>query len=547
MTDSFHSIKNSVIHFFSGTMLSRISGMFRDIALAFFFGTNEALAALFVAFRLTHLARRLFGEGALQSAFIPLFEEVRKEGDEKGCRFFRDLSLLWTLGLSLFAILAMGGLYATVHLFQLSQGAEEILELMIVMMPGLVPICLFGLNISFLQCQKHYFTAGVAPIFFNIVIIISAFLFRSYTSREGMPYLAAAIVVACLAQWLASFLPVLRYCKEGLKKAFFSNISLFSSEIKLLFRPLALSLLGIGASQINNTIDVIFARAADPEGPALLWYSIRFQQLPLALFGIALSSALLPPLARAVQAKDHAKFRSFLDFSLRQVIALLLPCTAILLVIGMAIINAIYGRGSFQPSSVVATTSCLHGYALALLPMGFITVLAPAFYAQKNYTIPTQGAFLSLFSNIVINSFLVFVLGWKAMSVTIATSISSWLNALYLYYNLSKSVSPVVTPEGKLSIKKTVSATLLATVLTWSLISLVSTPPVLFAWALDAYVPTVFFQQLLHLVLPLSFFTLSLFAISWLLRAEDLFFFVRKGIASSQSDKEPETAPEIIG
>ena len=396
------------------------------------------------------------------------------------------------------------------------------------MTPGLIPICLFGLNISFLQCQKRYFIAGAAPIFFNLVIIISAFLFRSYATKQGMPYLATAIVIACIAQWFASFLPVFRQCKNALKGALFANISLFSSEINRLFRPLALALIGIGASQINNTIDVLFARAADPEGPAQLWFSIRFQQLPLALFGIALSGALLPPLARAIQANDYAKYRSFLDFSIRQVVALLLPCTAILLVCGMAIINCIYGRGSFQAHSVITTTSCLHGYALALVPMGLITVLAPAFYAKKNYTVPMQGAFISLFSNIVLNSFLVFGLGWKAMSVTIATSISAWFNAFYLFYSLKKSTSTLLSGEGVLSLKKTITATLLTAALTWGMISLIFSTPVFFSWALTSPIPSSFSSQLLNLTLPLSFFGISLLAISWLINARDIFFFFTK-------------------
>ncbi len=521
-------------------MLSRISGMFRDISLAFFFGTNEALAALFIAFRFTYLARRLFGEGALQQAFIPLFEEVRKESDEKGCRFFRDLSMVWTIGLSLLAIFAMGILYAVAHLFDVSPGVKEVLDLMIIMMPGLVPICLFGLNISFLQCQRRFFIAGAAPIFFNIVIIISAFSFRTLTTKEGMPYLATCIVVACIAQWFASFLPVLRQCKDALKGTLFANISLFSKEIHRLLGPLALALIGIGASQINNTIDVLFARAADPEGPAQLWFSIRFQQLPLALFGIALSGALLPPLSRAIQANDRAQFRSFLDFSVRQVVAFLLPCTAILLVCGMAIINGIYGRGNFQAHSVITTTSCLHGYALALLPMGLITVLAPAFYAQKNYIVPIRGAFLSLFSNIVLNSFLVFVLGWKAMSVTIATSISAWLNAFYLYNTLQKSTSPIISAQGMYFLKKTIVATLFTAALTWSFISLLFAPPAFFCWAHTSPVPSTFTSQLFNLVLPLSFFGITLLAISWLLNAKDLFFFF------TRTREEKEYAPAAI-
>jgi putative peptidoglycan lipid II flippase len=527
VTDSLQSIKRSCLHFFSGTMLSRISGMFRDISLAFFFGTNETLAALFVAFRFTHLARRLFGEGALQSAFIPHFENIRKESDVRGCLFFRDLSFLWVIGLTVLTILGMFALHFVPTFLDLSPGTQEIFDLMSIMLPSIIPICLFGLNIAFLQCQKQYFTAGVAPIYFNLVIIAAAFLFRSYASKEGMPYLAGAIVVACFAQWFASFIPVVRYCKETLKNSLFSKISLFSKEIRCLFHPLALGLLGIGASQINNTIDVIFARAADPEGPAQLWFSIRFQQLPLALFGIALSSALLPPLSRAIQANDTEKYRSFLEFSMRQVLAFLLPCMTVLLVCGMPIINAIYGRGSFTAHSVITTTSCLQGYALALLPMGIITVLAPAFYAQKNYTTPLRGAILSLTSNIVLNSFLVFVLGWGAMSVTIATSISSWLNAIYLYSTLRKTIGPFICPQGWNLMKNTVVSTALASCITWIIILQFTSSPVFFSWGTSAYVPRAFFEQMLHLFLPMGSFCLSLFFFSWLVGAKDLFFFFK--------------------
>lgn len=527
MTDSLQSIKRSCLHFFSGTMLSRISGMFRDISLAFFFGTNETLAALFVAFRLTHLARRLFGEGALQSAFIPHFENIRKESELKSCFFFRDLSILWTIGLTLLTLFGMFALHFIPQFLPISPGTQEVFDLMVIMLPSLIPICLFGLNIAFLQCQRKYFTAGVAPIYFNLVVIASAFLFRSQATHDGMPYLAGAMVVACIAQWFASFVPVFRLCRESLKESFFSHITLFSQEIRRLFAPLALGLLGIGASQINNTVDVIFARAADPEGPAQLWYSIRFQQLPLALFGIALSSALLPPLSRAIQANDKEKYCSFLEFSIRQVVSFLLPCMTVLLVCGMAIINAIYGRGNFSAHSVITTTSCLQGYALALLPMGIITVLAPAFYAQKNFTTPLRGAIISLFSNLVLNSFLVFVLGWKAMSVCIATSISSWMNALYLFYSLQKVVGPFISDFGWNCIKKTFLSTALASVVAWVTIIQFTSSPVFFSWGTSTYVPREFLEQMLHLVLPLGCFCLSLFFFSWICGAQDLFFFFK--------------------
>lgn len=512
-------------------MLSRISGMFRDITLAFCFGTHEALAAFFVAFRLANLARRLFGEGAFQAAFIPLFEEVRKESQERAYRFFRDISLLWCCLLSLLCLVSMSGLAAFLHYVPIGQGSAEILGLMIVIVPSILPTCLFGLNISFLQCHKQYFAAGAAPIFFNIVIIVSAFSLCRYTPQNIMPLLSCGIVVACIAQWYASFLPVLRQCKAILRDRLFSNINLYSSDIKRLWRPLTLGLLGIGASQINNAVDAIFARAADLQGPAQLWFAVRFQQLPLALFGIAISGAILPPLSRAIHANDEKKYRSFLEYGLRQVIALLVPCTGVLFVLGMAMINCIYGHGGFHTDSIVSTTGCLHGYALALVPMGLIVVLAPAFYAKGNYTIPMRGACISLLLNAVLNSIMVFGLGWGSISVTVATSISSWVNALYLYSQLQKELGPLLSPAGRTSCLKTVFAAVVSSALVFATITIWTFPPVFFRlWTASGnFIPHTLFAQLLHLCAPLSLFALCLFVCARFFRAQDILSLLKRG------------------
>jgi putative peptidoglycan lipid II flippase len=522
--DSVHSIRRSAINFFSGTMLSRISGMFRDISLAFCFGTHEALAALFVAFRLAHLARRLFGEGALQSAFIPHFEEVRKESLEHGCRFFRDLSILWMCLLTLLSIGGMSVLSAWLYCAPPGRGTAEIIELTIILIPSLIPTCLFGLNISFLQCQKRYFAAAVAPVFFNLVIILSAFILSGHNPQNIMPLLSMGMVLGCTAQWLATFLPVFQECRQVLRKRLWSGIDFFSADIRRLWHPLVLGLIGIGASQINNAIDAIFARAADPAGPAQLWFAIRFQQLPLALFGIAVSSALLPPLARAIQAGNTTQYLSFLEHGLRQVIALLVPCTGALLVLGMAMINCIYGHGDFLSDSVATTTGCLHGYTLALVPAGLIILLAPAFYARGNYTIPMRGACLSLALNTVLNSIMVFGLGWGAMSVTIATSISAWINALYLYANLSDELGPLISANGINCCKKTVIVSAITSLIVFIAISFWTYPPVFFrAWLSSAaFIPHTLVAQLVQLLVPLGAFPILLFVIARFFHAQDL-------------------------
>lgn len=497
------------------------------MCFAFAFGTHEAIAAFFVAFRLAHLTRRLFGEGSLQAAFVPLFEEIRQEGMEKSCRFFRDLYAVWVLVLSLVCSLSMAGLIALKQYVQLDHSIQEIVDLAVIIIPSLLPICLFGLNISFLQCQKQYFAAGVAPIFFNIVLIITTLFLQSYTPAVAMPLCAFAVILACVAQWAASFIPVYQQCKVSLGKELFKQIQLFSPMVKRIWKPICLGLVGIGASQINNAVDLIFARIADPEGPAQLWYAVRFQQLPLALFGIALSGAILPPLSRAIQTGNQEQYRIFLDYAIRKVIAFLAPCTGALLVLGMAIIHGMYGHGGFSLHAVVMTTGCLHGYALSLIPMGLIIIFANGFYAKKNYTIPMRGAYISLCSNLLFNTIMVYGFGWKAISVCIATSISSWLNALYLYWKLQKDAFSPLSAAGRLSSLKTVGAVLASSVLSYIAISLFFSPPILFtAFASSVSLPVNFIDKMIYIIYPGVFFCISLFAFAVLFRADDLLAMV---------------------
>ncbi len=528
LSDTVSSIKQSALRFLSGTALSRVTGMIRDIILAFSFGTNEALAALFVAYRLSNVCRRLFGEGALQSAFIPLFEEARKEDEVRAFRFFRDVSALLSLFLIGFIVVGMLVLWISLSAIDYSPGNREIVFLTILLLPSLLPICLFGLNASLLQCQKHYFTVGIAPCAFNLSISAAALLFHQQTPQAAMPYLAVSIVLGCAFQWWVTLGQTIRHTRQILSGSILTGIKFLSHDVKRLFWPLLLGILGVGASQINNTVDALFARAADPEGPAQLWYGIRFQQLPLALFGIALSGALLPPLSRAIHAGNKSEYLHFLEFALRKVGALLYPCTLALIPLGLFLVNAVYGHGDFQAHSVLTTTGCLHGYCIGLVPMGWIIVMAPAFYARRDYITPMKGAAISLVSNLVLNAFMVYGLHWGAVSVALATSISSWLNAYYLYHHLKKEFGPIMTPEGTKESRRVIFATLLAGAATYIFASLIYFPPVFFSFGLNNLtdITSSFWEQISQLaVVGFSFLGfLALFA--KICRASDILTLV---------------------
>ncbi|MBA3957532.1 MAG: murein biosynthesis integral membrane protein MurJ [Parachlamydiaceae bacterium] len=444
MSDTTKSIMKSAGRFFSGTMLSRISGMVRDMTMAYAFGTQEAISGFLVAFRLSHLLRRIFGEGALQSAFIPQFETLRSEHPATAGLFFRDLAYKLSVLLMLIILLAMSLLGMVWMWGDLDAGNLEIVGLTILLMPSLLFICLFGLNASLLQCEKSYFIPGVAPVAFNVLWAAGVCTLWNLPQERAMQGLTGWVIAACMAQWAMTLpqtwkiLHRLKDTQQEKAQQSFEIKKLFSlsPELKGLFKPLLLGILGVAAAQINNALDAIFARYADSEGPALLWYALRIQQLPVALFGVAISGALLPPLTRALKEHDTARFRQFLEFAMRRSVALLLPITAGIFIMGDTCVNLLYGRGDFGAQSTVGTTLCLWGYGIGLLPTCVVLILAPAFYAQKNPRVPATISVVAVGLNVGLNALLISGLGLGAASVAVATSASAWVNCLLLGYFL---------------------------------------------------------------------------------------------------------------
>jgi putative peptidoglycan lipid II flippase len=411
--DTTHSILKSAKAFFAGTALSRVSGFLREIAIAAVFGSSPEIAAFMVSYRLANLFRRLLGEGNLQAGFVPHFTELK----ESGGFFFRDVA--FSMAVLLLAIVAIleAILWGTLRL--VGPDWVQIVELTMWMVPGLFFVCLYSLNSSLLQCRKKYFLPAVAPVMFNFIWIAAVLCL------PGVRWLSIAVTLAFVGQWLMTVSEGARLLslKEWLKP------KLFSPEFRVLIKPLALGVVGVGAVQFNSALDAIFARLADVKGPSFLWYAIRIQQLPLALFGIALSGALLPPLSRS-QDPEHRK--GLLQAALKHSAALMLACTFGLLALGKPGVNLLFGHGHFTFADVDETTACLWAYGLGLIPSVFVLLLAARFYAEKNYRIPTIASLFSVIANVGLNALFVFGFGWGAVSIAIATSLSAFLNAALL-------------------------------------------------------------------------------------------------------------------
>jgi len=449
--DTNKTVFRSAASFFSGTMFSRLSGLLRDMAMAYAFGTKPELAAFMIAFRFAHFFRRFFGEGCLQSAFIPQFEAVRHQDPHRAALLFRDVcwglaSFLTVLVVGLLAVLG-----ASLYLVNWKPENAEIIQLTMWMLPSLIFICLYGLNTALLECEKSFFIPSVAPVMFNIVWASITIFLIQIPIEQAVVILSIAVILACAAQWLATLPLTLKYYKK-LGPESFKPSNFFTVDVKAFVMPLLLANIGIAASQLNSALDPLFARYANAEGPAWLWYAIRMQQLPMGLFAVSLSGALLPPLARAAKRGDWRVYDQLLKAAVHKMLWIMIPATALCYFFGSAGIELFFGRGDFGPESIAATNQCLWGYAIGLIPMSCILLYAPALYAYNDYKTPSISSGISVTLSLFLNWLFIMVWEWGAASVALSTSIAAWVNCLQLSWAIHRKQKARLALEAAVDI-----------------------------------------------------------------------------------------------
>lgn len=426
---------SGVKQFFSGTLLSRISGLGRDLAMAYSFGDHPAVAAFMVAFRFSHLLRRFLGEGPLQFAFISHFEGLRAKNPLEGSLFFRHLILLLTLFVLTLIFLMEGGIGVCLHFFDFSQGNRDILQIMLLLIPSLFFVTLYGMNVSFLQCHNHFFIPSVAPLFCNVTWICGALYLKNQFPKVAMIDLAKWVVIGCFFQWLITvpltWKNVLGTVKEWRKWKIHPEIGRFVQSISL-------GGLGVGATQVNACLDAMFARSADLKAPIYLWYSIRFQQLALALFGIAAIHTLMPLLSRRIKEGNIEKGKEIFEFGVRRILTVMLSCTLAAFTLGYVAMNLVYGRGHFSPYAVDQTTHCFWAYSLGLVPATLTMFYSSIFYAKGDFKTPAFIGIGVVALNALLNSIFIFGMDLGAVSTALATSLGSWANYLFLRHITSK-------------------------------------------------------------------------------------------------------------
>jgi putative peptidoglycan lipid II flippase len=438
------------------TMLSRILGLVRDCASAALFGAGPVWDAFSFAFRIPNLFRRLFGEGALSAAFIPVFSETlelgRKEEAERLAG--RVLGLLAAL---LIALLVVGEAVVLVTFWCTGTGRWHLaLLLTAVMLPYMLMICLTAVAGAVLNSLRHFAAPAAAPVILNICWIAAVLLIAPGVSDDGhtqIMVVAAAIVAAGVLQLALQ-------CGALLRLGFQPRLALRprDGDVRRIARGMLPVVLGMAAFQLNVLLDGVIAIAlAGPEAGAtfglggtrigypmlvgansVLYYAGRLMQLPLGVFGIAIATAVFPALSRHAARRDWEAFSAALRSGLGFVVFLGLPASVGLVLVCRPLVELIFERGAFTAEMSARTANALAAYATGVWAYCALHVVARAFYSVQKPGTPAKVAASCVVLNLALNLSLVWYLGETGLAC--ATAICAAVQTAVLMVLLSRCV-----------------------------------------------------------------------------------------------------------
>ena len=411
------------------TMASRVLGFIRDILTAAFLGAGPLADAFFVAQRLPNLFRSLFAEGAFSAAFVPLFAGmIAADGKPAAKRFAEDAMAV--LLAALFAFVVAGELATPWFLDLLAPGFRANPEkfaltvgLTRVTFPYLLFISLTALQGGILNSVERFAATAATPMLLNIFLIGALVLVR--------PISGEALAWALTLSGFAQFLWLMVSCHQaGLSLSL--PVPRLTPDVKRMLRLMLPGVFGAGVTQLNLVVSTAVASLLPTGAVSYLYYADRLNQLPLAVVGIAVGTAILPSLARQVRLGDEDGARHTQNRGLELALLLTLPAAVGLGVAAWPIMTVLFQRGAFGPVEAQATAAALAAYAAGLPAFVLIKIMTPGYFARHDTATPVKIAFAAMGTNLVLTLVLGLALPFGHIGVATATSVAGWVNALSL-------------------------------------------------------------------------------------------------------------------
>jgi len=411
------------------TLLSRILGYLRDILIAIFLGTGVLADAFFIAFRIPNTFRRLFSEGTFNAAFVPSYASEIVKGKKQSNKFANNIFNLLFLGLLFLVLIVQIFMPAFVSIIapgfvENVEKMELAISLTRITFPFLLFVCLASFFSAILNSHNKFAAASAAPIILNI-ILIGVLLFSKLLGDNLVFYLSYGVSFSGFLQLVFLYKFVRKFYSLKLDFKIKTN-----SKIKVFFKKLLPSIFASGVTQINILVGTIIA-SFQASAVSYLYYADRIYQINLAIAGIAIGVVVLPQLSKYIQTKKKSKIHLIQNKALELSLFLTLPASAALLIASEEIISALFGYGSFDQVSVLNSGKALYYFALGLPAFSLIKVFSSFFFANQDTKIPFYISLFSVLINIVISISYFNEIGF--IIIPIATTISSWFNAILLF------------------------------------------------------------------------------------------------------------------
>jgi putative peptidoglycan lipid II flippase len=418
------------------TMVSRLFGFVRDILTAAILGAGPVADAFFVAQRLPNLFRSLFAEGAFSAAFVPLANRALVDGGKPALKDFAEEAFA-VLFAALLVFVIFGEIFMPWVMKAIAPGfaAEPakfqlVVALSRITFPYLLFISLTALQGGLLNTVDRFAAAAATPVLLNLFLIAALLLMAALHWTDG-----TVLAWALTGSGIAQFCWLMMSCRRG-RIGLRLRFPHLTAGVRRTLKIMGPGVLGAGVTQLNLLISTALASLLPGGSVSYLYYADRLNQLPLGVVGIAVATAILPPLSRQVRGGDVAGAVATQNRGLELALLLTLPAATALAILALPILAGLFERGAFGPSDAAATASALIAYAVGLPAFVLVKVLAPGFFARHDTATPVKIAIVSLATNLLLT--LVLMHFFAHVGVAVALSAAGWLQAALLLTLLAR-------------------------------------------------------------------------------------------------------------
>lgn len=449
----------------AATMASRVLGLVREMAYASFMGKGWVADAFMLAFQIPNLFRRLLGEGALTAAFIPIFKQ--KEKNEGHAAMWHAANavisglLVTTAGVVLLGFLAVSIVLA---LGRIGDGKTLLmLQLLRVMLPYLLLVCLAAVFMGMLNARGHFFIPALGSAVLNVVMIASVFLIAP---RLGVQLpkqifgLAIGVLIAGVAQAIFQ-MPLL--WRDGFRYTWVTPWT--DPTVREVVKKMLPGIIGVAAFQINVLVANGFAFAVGRGIVSAFNYAVRLMELPQGVFGVSLATYLLPTLSGFAAEKKFPEFRATLRDGIGYLVFVNSLATVLLVVLAHPIIRLLFQHGSFHAEDTPDVAIALIALSPGLVAFSLVNILGRAFYALGDTTTPMK---ISVFC-LVVNALLSLPLVWavKQAGLGIANTATGIVNVSLLFFALRKKLKTLELQAVRAHVVSVITASALAALAAW--------------------------------------------------------------------------------